>query len=58
MVEEFSSREDGGRPILNGAASDRAELSYLQNRGQKREQWGNHHLDKELVVSVEESDWP
>jgi hypothetical protein len=57
-VEEFSSREDGGRPVMNGAASDGAQLSGLQDRGQERKEASHKHLGQQLVVRVEKSDWP
>jgi hypothetical protein len=33
MVEKFGRREDGGRSVIDGAASDRTELSGFQDRG-------------------------
>jgi hypothetical protein len=43
-VEKFGRREDGGRSVIDGAASDRTELSGLQDRGQERKQAGHHHF--------------
>ncbi len=57
-MKELCGKEDGGQPIMDGAASDRAELSGLQEGGQEWEKAGHKHLGEKLVISVEEGDWP
>jgi hypothetical protein len=57
-LEKLCSREDGGWAIMDGAASDGAELSGLQDCWQKRQEAGYKHLGEKFVVCVEESDWP
>jgi hypothetical protein len=43
---------------MDGAASDGAKLSGLQDRWQERQEEGHKHLGEKLVVCVEEGDWP
>jgi hypothetical protein len=57
-MEELCRREDGGWAIVDGAASNGAKLSGLQDRWQKRKEAGHKHLGEKLVVCVEEGNWP
>ena len=57
-MEELRCRENGGWAIVDGAALDRAKLCSLQDRWQKRKKAGHNHLGEQLVVRVEEGDWP
>ncbi len=58
LMEKLCCREDGGWAIVDGAASNGAKLSSLQDRWQKGEKEDHKHLGEKLEVRVEEGDWP